>query len=222
MPMRGDDLRTALLGVDRVSAERMLTAAAAESSIDEVITTLVVPVLEQIGDEWVAGKVSLANVYMGSRICEEVMTSLFRSRAGAASRPHPRIAIAALLDYHLLGKKLVQLVLRSSGYDVLDLGQGITVDELVDRVKEAQVEVLLISTLMLPSALKVKELRQVLDDAGLHPQIVVGGAPFRFDEQLWKEVRADAMGASASDALRILETIDEERSRATKREHELT
>lgn len=199
----------------------------AESSINEVITTLVVPALERIGDEWVAGKVSLASVYMSSRICEEIMTSLLASRSAGPSKPQPRIAIAALLDHHLLGKKLVQLVLRSSGYDVIDFGQGITVDELVRRVKEAQVEVLLISTLMLPSALKVKDLRRALDDAGLHPRIVVGGAPFRFDDQLWKEVRADAMGVSASDALKILDErrswmSGEERSRATRREHELT
>jgi hypothetical protein len=36
---------------------------------------------------------------------------------------------------------------------------------------------------------------------------VVGGAPFRFDDQLWREVGADAMGLSASDALKILDAM---------------
>jgi methanogenic corrinoid protein MtbC1 len=35
----------------------------------------------------------------------------------------------------------------------------------------------------------------------------VGGAPFLFDDQLWQEVGADAMGKSASDAVAIVERL---------------
>jgi methanogenic corrinoid protein MtbC1 len=37
---------------------------------------------------------------------------------------------------------------------------------------------------------------------------VVGGAPFRFDEALWRKVGADAMGRNGTDALRILEALE--------------
>lgn len=203
-----DHFTEALLRLNRVAAEQILIQASRESSLDEVVTSLVVPALERIGDEWVEGKVSLSEVYMSSRICEELMRPS-ASRPGSARRSQPSIAIAALLDYHLLGKKMVELALRSSGYMFLDWGQGIAVEELVGRVREAHVEVLLISTLMLPSALKVRDVRERLDHAGLHPKIVVGGAPFRFDHRLWEEVGADAMGVSASDALKILDGIGE-------------
>lgn len=212
-PGRLDSFIQALLSMNRVAAEEALTGAVKESSLDEVITTLVVPALERIGDAWVKGSVSLSDVYMSSRICEELMRPL-ASRASSPRRKQPRIAIAALLDYHLLGKKLVQLALRSSGYEVIDFGHGITVEDLATRVREDKVEVLLISTLMLPSALKVKDLRQRLDQYALHPRIVVGGAPFRFDDELWREVGADVMGVSASDALKILDAIAEESTRA--------
>ena len=198
----------ALLGMNRVAAEEILTEALEQCSLDEVVTSVVVPALERIGDDWVRGELSLSDVYMSSRICEELISSLAsRTRSPRRRSRQPRIAIAALLDYHLLGKKMVQLVLRSSGYDVLDFGQGISVEDLVDRVRAEHVEVLLISTLMLPSALKVKDVRRKLEEAGLRPKIVVGGAPFRFDDSLWKEVGADVMGVSASDALKILDAI---------------
>ena len=35
-------------------------------------------------------------------------------------------------------------------------------------------------------------------------KVVVGGAPFLFDDQLWQEVGADAMGKSAADAVAIV------------------
>jgi trimethylamine corrinoid protein len=220
-----ESLIRALLSIDRLAAGQLLEAAIRESSMDEVVRAMVVPALEQIGDDWVQGRVSLSDVYMSSRICEELMKSL-APEAAPLRRDQPRIAIAALQDYHLLGKKMVQLALRSSGYAVIDFGQGIKVADLVRRVGESDVEVLLISTLMLPSALKVKDLRSELDRAGLKPKLIVGGAPFRFDRQLWKEVGADAMGVSAADALKILAQIIEERAHATphatRRDHELS
>jgi methanogenic corrinoid protein MtbC1 len=35
----------------------------------------------------------------------------------------------------------------------------------------------------------------------------VGGAPFLFDNQLWQEVGADAMGNSAAEAVTIVERL---------------
>jgi methanogenic corrinoid protein MtbC1 len=213
--MQVDLFIEALLRLDRVAAERIVTLARIELSLDEVVATLVVPALERIGDAWVEEKVSLSEVYMSSRICEALMRASASAR-GSIRTSQPSIAVAALQDYHLLGKKMVELVLRSSGYEYLDWGQGIGVEELVGRVREARVDVLLISTLMLPSALKVRDVRERLDRAGLRTQIMVGGAPFRFDDRLWSEVGADAMGVSASDALKILEGSGKERACATR------
>ncbi len=35
-------------------------------------------------------------------------------------------------------------------------------------------------------------------------KVIVGGAPFRFDESLWKEVGADATGNDPAEALKIV------------------
>jgi methanogenic corrinoid protein MtbC1 len=113
------------------------------------------------------------------------------------------MAIAALQDHHLLGKRIVYSVLRASGFDLLDYGR-MDVDDLVQRVRQDGVEVLVISVLMLPAALRVKEVRTSLQASGPEVKIVVGGAPFRLDDQLWKEVGADAMGRHASEAVKII------------------
>jgi methanogenic corrinoid protein MtbC1 len=108
-----------------------------------------------------------------------------------------------LEDYHLLGKRLVQSVVRAAGLALLDYGR-MEVDGLVSRVQEDRVEILLVSTLMLASALRVRDLRRRLNEAGLKVQLIVGGAPFRFDERLWRDVGADAMARQAAEALEII------------------
>ena len=87
---------------------------------------------------------------------------------------------------------------------MLDYGGGLEPAEVVRRVEEDGVAVLLISTLMLPSALKVLEVSEGMRKLANPPSLVVGGAPFLFDEELWRRVGADAVGRSASDAVSIV------------------
>jgi len=58
---------------------------------------------------------------------------------------------------------------------------------------------------MYPSALEVKEVRAKLDQAGAAVKILVGGAPFNMDRQLWRAVGADGMGLDAAEAVSLVE-----------------
>ena len=124
-------------------------------------------------------------------------------QAGSQTGRQPTIAISVLDDYHFLGKQLVRTVLRTAGWTVQDYAQQ-NVASLVARVMEDRVDILLISTLMLPSALRVTELMAQLRAAAPGVRVIVGGAPFRFDPLLWQQVGADAMGYNASDAIALV------------------
>ena len=191
---------TALLALDRLAVRTILEEVLDGGSPIQRIETVVVPALERIGEAWETGELSLAQVYMAGRLCEDAVGAI--TSTDHPTRPNaPRTAVAVLDDYHFLGKRMVYAVLRSGGYYPLDYGR-VTVDELVARVKEDRVDVVFISTLMYPSALRVKEVCAKL--AGTPVRVVVGGAPFRFDPELWKDVGAHASGSSASDVLRLL------------------
>jgi methanogenic corrinoid protein MtbC1 len=199
----------ALLSLDRLAAREILIDSPTLGPPHQRVEQLIIPTLERIGDGWSGGTVSLAQVYMSSRICEELVDEILPS-AGPARTSAPRMAIAVLEDYHLLGKRIVYSTLRSGGFDLLDYGQ-MAVDSLVERVLADRIEILLISTLMLPSALRIRDVRDRLDQAGADVVLVVGGAPFRFDDQLWQQVGADATADSASDTIEVLHRLIGER-----------
>jgi len=192
----------ALLAVDPLEAERLLMAASHAVLPMQLIDEIIAPALERIGEKWERGAAALSQVYMSGRICERLVDKLLPPDSPVRTL-RPKLAIVVLEDFHFLGKNLVKSALRASGFDPLDWGHA-TLEELVNRVRTESIEVLLISTLMLPSALKIKELRAKLDAAGLRVKIVVGGAPFRFDPQLWREVGADACGQNALEAIEIV------------------
>jgi len=198
-------LEQALLSLDRLTARDILQASPPLGSPHQQIEQIIIPTLERIGEGWSAGDVSLAQVYISSRICEELVNEILPP-ASPSRIDRPKMAIAVLEDYHLLGKRIVYAVLRAGGFELADYGQ-VTVDELVQRILDDDIDIALISTLMLPSALRIKDVRDRLNDAGADVKLVVGGAPFRLDSQLWREVGADATANSASDTVDVLHRL---------------
>ena len=173
-----------------------------------LVEEILVPCLEKIGSSWEDGRIALAQVYISAQICEEILIKTLPA-IDKSNESTPTIALVLLEDYHALGKMIVKSSLIAAGHSVLDLGR-MTVDEIVASVKKENIKILLVSVLMLPSALLVKELRKRFDLEHLETKIVVGGAPFRLDNNLWKDVGADDYGTVASDAIQIVNRFLEE------------
>jgi methanogenic corrinoid protein MtbC1 len=201
---RARDFARALLAIDRLRAREALLAAAAECDAPNVTEDVVTPALERIGDDWERGAVSLAQLYVAGRIAEQVVSETLPATS-AKRGERPQLAIAVLEDHHALGKRLVLAALRASGYTVADYGHGVSVQGLLQRCHADKPRVLLISTLMLPSALHVRDVVRQLALPGSPPAVIVGGAPFRLDPSLWREVGADATGRDSAEAVRLVE-----------------
>ena len=147
--------RALLETLDRVGAENAVNQALATLTPIQVIDRIVVPALEEIGRAWESGEVALSQVYMSGRICEALVEAVLPP--SDPDRKHqPRSAIVTLSDFHMMGKRIVYSHMRASGFELFDYGR-MDVDELVDRVLADKIRVLMISVLMLPSALKVAD-----------------------------------------------------------------
>lgn len=201
-----DKLQQALMAVDRVRVKQILEHGTTDNHPFTLIEHLVGPVMDRIGEEWVDGSASLSQVYMSGKMCEEYVEGLLPSNSEERIS-RPVIAIAVLEDFHVLGKRVVYSVLRANGYMVFDYGAGITVDDLVEKTIADKIRILMLSTLMLPAALRVKAVTEQLRSRGADTRVVVGGAPFRFDPALWQEVGADAIGCNATEAVGIINRL---------------
>lgn len=202
---QADALQAALIAVDRGVVRKVFTAGVNALGPVQFMENVVVIVMDRIGESWEAGELSLSQVYMAGRICEELSLSVLPD-SHADRRSDPSVALGVFEDRHQLGKQLVHSVLRNGGCRVQDLGR-VTLNDAIATVRTGTVEVLLLSCLMLSSALRIERLCATIHAENLPVKIIVGGAPFRFDENLWREVGADAMGRTASQALTLIGTV---------------
>lgn len=197
-----ESFRESLESLDRVRADEIFQQAMEKLSPIQAVEQLVVPALEKMGESWLDGRLALSQIYLSGRTCEELVERVLPP--SDPDRKHqPRSAIVVLSDHHMLGKRIVYSIMRASGFELFDYGRMDT-EQLIERTLSDKLKVLLISVLLLPSALKVRQVSTALKAANPGIKIVVGGAPFSFDRQLWREVGADAMGSSAADAIAIV------------------
>jgi methanogenic corrinoid protein MtbC1 len=195
----------ALLSVNRRAAQDVYARCCSKASPLEASERLIAPAMLEVGSAWEAGTASLLQVYAGARICAGVVEETPTEAPRRVDQP--RMAVAVFGDGHGLGKTLVLLALRSSGYDALDFGSQQSAVDIAAACVKRDIEILFVSVLMLRSALGIADLKDSLIKAGSPAKLVVGGAPFRFDPALWREVGADHFGYSASDAIRITSEI---------------
>lgn len=207
---RVEALEKALLTVDRTRAREIFMKGVHTDGSLPFMENLVGEVFDRIGLAWESGRIALSQVYMAGRICEELSLSVLPSEH-PDRKNDPHIAIALFEDHHTLGKRMVVSVLRTEGYAVSDWGQ-VNLESVLARLRREPVEVLMVSCLMLSSALRIQKLTKAIQNEKLPVKVVVGGAPFRFDPTLWMEVGADAMGATASQASSLVRRITEGQS----------
>jgi methanogenic corrinoid protein MtbC1 len=201
---RIDELISALLYMDRLAVREILSKSTENEDKLHVIDAIIVPALEEIGRRWEEGTLAISQVYMAGIIIEEAIGGLFphNDLPGGAKG---KIATVVLEDYHMLGERIVSVFLIGAGYSPIRYGRR-DVAELLSLIKKDEIKYLFISTLMLPSALKIREISPQVFSEGV--KIIVGGAPFRFDPDLGREVGADRVCLTASDAITALRELE--------------
>jgi methanogenic corrinoid protein MtbC1 len=194
----------AIIHYDKARAFQVYNEYISEKHADDFVDDVMVQVLDVIGTRWEQGFLSLSQVYLSSKICEDLMMNMIPDSV-VIRKKSPRMAIVTLEDHHVLGKRIVKSTIRSRGFDLMDFGFGISAGEVLEKLKTDPQDILLVSVLMYPSALKVEKLREGFLKTGITAKILVGGAPFNMDRNLWSAVGADAMGATASEGCRCIE-----------------
>jgi 5-methyltetrahydrofolate--homocysteine methyltransferase len=104
-------------------------------------------------------------------------------------------------DLHDIGKNLVGMMLQGAGFEVVNLGTGVTPQQFVAAAGEHKAQIVGMSALLTTTLPKMVQTIAALKDAGLREQVkvMVGGAPVT--QAYADEIGADGYGANAAAAV---------------------
>jgi len=110
-------------------------------------------------------------------------------------------------DIHDIGKNIVAILLKGSGYQVDDLGIDVPTEKIVDYVKDNRPDYLGLSALLTTTMVVMKEVIEALKEAGVRDtvKVFVGGAAV--SEEYAREIGADAYAIDGFDAVRKLDAL---------------
>lgn len=106
-------------------------------------------------------------------------------------------------DIHDIGKDIVVTIMRSNGFQVVDLGVDVPSENFVEAVMEHQPKFIGLSCLLTTAFDSMKETIEAIEEAGLRSgrKILIGGGPT--DEKVRDFVRADVVCENAQEAVEV-------------------
>ena len=136
--------------------------------------------MNRVGELFGAGKMFLPQVVKTARTMKAAVAIL--QPTIEASRSHTATSAGKVLlatvkgDVHDIGKNIVSVVMACNGYDIIDLGVMVPAEQIVERARQEQVDMIGLSGLITPSLDEMAHVAAELEKAGLDIPLLIGGA----------------------------------------------
>ncbi len=152
-----------------------------------------------VGPKFKAGEMFVPEVMMSARALGEGMRIVKPMLSASDAVSVGTVVIGTVAgDLHDIGKNLVVMILKSGGFNVIDLGIDVPPEKFVEAVKEHNPQVVGMSALLTTTMAAMKQTLDAMTEAGVREQVkvIIGGAPVT-------QKYADEIGANgyASDAI---------------------
>ena len=207
----------AIYDTDRDRALQVVHNAEAKGiSPEDIVFQVVLPALDlmvkSISENMDA---NLAQHFMTAQIADTVTAEMIAKFKKAPEVVGTVVIGTAQGDMHSLGKRIVIGCLKARMIEVTDLGVNVTPEHFVDEAIGRKAQVIGISAMMVHTARGENgslAVRRLLQERGLEAKIriIVGGAPFRFDDGLYRTVQADAWASDGVTASKVVADLIKE------------
>jgi len=176
----------------------------------EVINALT-EVLKEVGQKFENGELFLVHLVtagdIAKRATSEVLEPLLKTASGER-KVMGKIVIGTVAgDIHDIGKSIVATMLFSAGFEVIDIGKDVPVEEFVSKAKETKADIVAMSALLTTTLPAQRDVIEALKKAGLRTRVkvLVGGAPATAK---WaEEIGADGYGEDPMEAVRVAKRL---------------
>jgi DNA-binding transcriptional MerR regulator/methylmalonyl-CoA mutase cobalamin-binding subunit len=130
--------------LDSAALDDTLRRAAAVMGVSAFIESVAAPLLRRVGNEWHAGRLSMAHEHMVSSLLHDLVAE--RMRAFGKREGAPLVVIATLAgERHAIGAVLAGAAAAVEGWNVLHLGADLPAAAIADAARAAGARVVAVS-----------------------------------------------------------------------------
>jgi len=132
--------------------------------------------MEKIGQLYASGEIFLPHLILSAETAQPIFDYL-NSLIPGKTVTRGRILLATVEgDIHDIGKNIVATILRSSGFEVIDLGKNVPAETVVKEVQKLKPDLVGLSAMMTTTVGRIKEIADFLKFKNPNLPILAGGA----------------------------------------------
>jgi methanogenic corrinoid protein MtbC1 len=138
-----DHLEQTLEAFDETGGHRVLTQVFDELGVEDALSHVVLPYLQEVGERWSAGSIGVAQEHFASNVLRSRLSVLM----GADERPEGPLAVLACMpgEQHEFGLMATSIVLSRLGWRTCYLGADTPTAELAMTCRTLQPEAVVVA-----------------------------------------------------------------------------
>jgi corrinoid protein of di/trimethylamine methyltransferase len=206
-----DQLTQAVIdGEEDVAAELAQKGLDMGLSPGDILDKGLVRGIEEVGTKFGCGEFFLPELVQGALAMQTgvaVLQPAFEASTEGRQTIGKAVAGTVEGDLHEIGMTIVCSMLSAAGFEVTNLGKDVSARAFVDKVKELEPKLLLLSALLTTTTSGQQKTIEALKEAGLRDKVLVmvGGAPVT---QGWAdEIGADGYAEDAIEAVALAKKL---------------
>jgi 5-methyltetrahydrofolate--homocysteine methyltransferase len=142
-----------------------------------VLNTVLLPAMKEVGDKFGAGELILPFVLQSAEVMKKAVGRMESYLEKVEGESKGTVVLATVYgDVHDIGKNLVHTILDNNGYTVHDLGKQVPVNDILARAEEVDADVIGLSALLVSTSKQMPAAVQELHRRGLGYPVMCGGA----------------------------------------------
>ncbi|HEY8081675.1 MAG TPA: methionine synthase [Acidimicrobiales bacterium] len=184
----------------------------------EIVNDFLLEGMRVVGDLFATGEMQLPFVLQSAETMKQAVAHLEPHMERTDSKGKGTIVLATVKgDVHDIGKNLVDIILTNNGYEVVNLGIKVGINEMLAAVEEHKADAIGMSGLLVKSTLIMRENLSVLRDLGYSKvPVLLGGAALTrtYVERELRESHDGRLfyGKDAFEGLRVMNRLMELRA----------
>ena len=196
-------LRDSLVSLDSEKVKETVNFALGSGIEPLKIVNSLADGMRMVGERYEAGDFFLPELIVAGEIMKKAMAIITPYLKRSNVQRMGKVVLGTVEgDLHDIGKNVVETILTSAGFEVVDLGADVSAKRFVESVRNEDPNIVAMSALLTSTMDGMKEVADELEKEGLRKglKILIGGAPI--DEGFAERIGADAYGKDAMDAVR--------------------
>ena len=160
------------------------------------------PAMAEAGQRFENGDCFVPHLLLSARAMKTSLALLRPLLVSSGASAIGRVVIGTVQgDLHDIGKNIVGAVLEGGGFQVIDLGVGVTPEKFIAAIHKHNPEIVAMSALLTITMLGMKDTIQAIQAVGLRRsvKVLIGGAPIT--REFATQIGADDFGSGAVQAL---------------------